>query len=714
MLDNVFYEISAILALAAVIGIIVLIFRQPLIIAFLFTGILSGPSWFSIIKSYEQISLLAQIGISLLLFVVGLRLDLNLIKTTGPVALATGLGQIIFTTFFGFFIAYAMGYSIIGSLYISVALTFSSTIIIVKLLSDKKEIDALHGKIAVGFLLVQDIVAIIAMIVLTAIGGGSIAEETTVLKIFAIIGRGIGLLLGIGVLMYFVLPRLLRLLAFNQELLILFSIAWAVFLAAISDYFGFSKEVGAFLGGISLASSGYKEIIAARLVSVRDFLLFFFFIDLGSRLEIETVGPQIYNSIYMSLFVLIGNPLIVMAIMGFMGYRRRTGFMAGLTVAQISEFSLILATLGFNLGHIGKEALGLITLVGVITICLSSYMIIYSGKIYKWLAPYLRVFEKKHPYREHFQSGACEIPEVDMIIIGLGNYGSNLAKHLLERKKRIAGVDFDPQALEEWRMKGIPVIFGDVGDPEFIDNLPIHCSSWVISTVRDKELNMTLLHLLKEHKYEGKIALTAIDEEETELYYKNGAHVVLKPFIDASEEAADSLTEAMDLFPKDIDWPFAIKEIRLKRGSVFAGKKIKETDLRNLTGISIVAISRAGRVYLEPDPDFQLFPGDRIVIMGEHTAIRHAEDIIHEIEPHEATLLPKRFALGEIKVNKGSHFVNKSLAELQFRKNYFATVVGIIRGEEQIRFPKGNNIIQAEDRLLVIGKPDAIEKLTNL
>ncbi|MCX7965540.1 MAG: cation:proton antiporter [Syntrophorhabdaceae bacterium] len=713
MFDHVFYEISVIMALAAVIGIIVIALRQPLIVAFLATGILTGPSWLSLIKSYDQIGLFAQIGISLLLFVVGLRLDLRLIRTTGPVALATGLGQIIFTTFFGFFIAYAMGFSVIGSLYISVALTFSSTIIIVKLLSDKKEIDALHGRIAVGFLLVQDMVAILAMIILTAIGGGAGTEDTTILKILFIIAKGIGLLLFVGILMRFVLPKLTRLLSFHQELLVLFAISWAVCLASMGDYLGFSKEVGAFLGGISLASSGYREVIAARLVSVRDFLLLFFFIDLGSRLDFNTAGPQINNAILLSIFVLVGNPLIVMAIMGFMGYRRRTGFMAGLTVAQISEFSLILSTLGLNLGHIDKDAMSLVTLVGVITICLSSYMIIYSGKIYKLIAPFLKIFEKKHPYREEIASGACVVPEVDMLIIGLGNYGSNLARHLLERKKRIAGVDFNPQVLEEWRLRGIPVVFGDMGDPEFIDNLPIHCSHWIVSTVRDRDLNMTILHLLKEKKYEGKIALTATDEKEAKLYAQNGAHVVLKPFEDASEEAADSLTEAMDLFPEDMDWPIAIKEIRLKKGSVFAGKRIKETDLRNLTGINIVAISRAGRLYLEPDPEFQLFPGDRILMVGEHSAIKHAEDILHEIEPHGPALSPKRFAMMEIRITQNSPLLNKTLSEFKLRQNYAVTVIGIIRGQEQIILPRSKEVLREGDRLLIIGKPEAIQNLKN-
>ncbi|MBP8626317.1 MAG: cation:proton antiporter [Syntrophorhabdales bacterium] len=712
MYEQVFYEIAIILSLAAILGIIVMFLRQPLIVAFLITGVLSGPSWFSLIKSHDQIALLAQIGISLLLFVVGLRLDLRFIRTTGPVVLTTGLGQIIFTTLFGFIMTYGMGFSIINSLYISVALTFSSTIIIVKLLSDKKEIDALHGKIVVGLLIVQDIVAILAMIMLAAIEGGTGVEGSSIGKILYIAAKGLGFLAAIGIMMRFVLPKLTRLLAFNQELLVLFAIAWAVFLGATGDYLGFSKEVGAFLGGISLASTGYREVIAAKLASVRDFLLLFFFIDLGSRLNINITGPQILTAIYMSLFVLIGKPLIVMAIMGFMGYRRRTGFMAGLTLAQISEFSLILVAQGLGLGHINIETMSLVTLVGVITICLSSYMIIYSGTLYRWLLPFLSIFERKHPYREDITGGVSELPEVDMLIIGLGNYGSNLAQHLLERKKSIAGVDFDPQVLQIWRSRGVPVLFGDVGDPEFIDNLPLHSSSWVVSTVRDRELNMTILHLLKERKYEGKIALTATNEEEATLYSSNGAHVVLKPFIDASEEAADSLTEAMDLlFPKDIEIPLAIKEIRLKRGSIFAGYKIKDIDLRNLTGISIVAISRAGRVYLEPDPDFQIFPGDRIVIVGEHSAIKHAEEILQEIKEHEPAISPKRFATAEINVSHDSPIAGKSLAELKFRKRYSATVIGIIRGGEQIKLPKAHDVIQKGDKLLVIGKPQAIQNL---
>lgn len=711
MIEETFYEIASILGLAAILGGVAMLLRQPLIIAFLVTGILAGPSGFSLLQSHGQIEILAHIGIALLLFVVGLRLDVHLIKTTGPVALATGLGQVIFTSLFGFLIVLMMGFSAISALYIAVALTFSSTIIIVKLLSDKKEIDALHGKIAVGFLIVQDIVAIIALIMLTALGAAASEGSNTVMKIVLIGGKGVGLILCVVLLMRYVLPGLLRRIAGNQELLVLFAIAWAVFLGAAGDYLGFSKEVGAFVGGVSLASTPYRESIGARLVSLRDFLLLFFFIDLGARLDFNMVGPQTLNSIYLSFFVLVGNPLIVVLIMGIMGYRKRTGFLAGLTVAQISEFSLILGALGVGLGHINMEAMSLITLVGVITICLSSYMIIYSGALYRWCAPFLGIFERRNPYREKSVEQIPQAPEVDILIIGLGNYGSGLAQHLLARQKRVVGVDFDPQVLEEWRSRGMPVMFGDVSDPEFLENLPFRTSSWVVSTVRDRQLNLTLLHLLKEHQYEGKIALAASNEEEAKAYSLNGAHVILRPFTDASEEAADSLTDAMHLLPNEIDWSLGLKEIRLRKGSTFAGQFIRDLDIRSLTGITIIAVSRAGRMFLHPDPAFQLFPGDRIVLMGEPATLKYAEDYFQQIEDDVPSLEPDRFSVAEVEVKPNSPHLDQSLAEIGFRTRYGATVIGIIRDGRRTPLPKPDEQIKEGDKLIIIGTPESAKKI---
>ncbi len=272
-----FVEIAAILGLATLIGIIGQKLRQPLIIMFLITGILAGPTFLGIIQSYHQIELLAHIGIALLLFIVGLKLDLHLIRSTGPVALATGLGQIIFTSIIGFVIAIMRDMNFLTAAYVAVALTFSSTIIIVKLLSDKKEIDSLHGQIAIGFLIVQDIAAILALIGLTTLGSRAAEEGSAYVSTIIIIAKGLGLLVVVGMLMKYVLPRLMRRLAYSLELLTLFAISWAVFLGAGSELLGFSKEVGAFLAGISLASTDFRDSIGARLTGLRDFLLLFFF-----------------------------------------------------------------------------------------------------------------------------------------------------------------------------------------------------------------------------------------------------------------------------------------------------------------------------------------------------------------------------------------------------------------------------------------------------
>jgi Kef-type K+ transport system membrane component KefB len=366
--DNAFYEFSIILALAALLGGIGRLLKQPLIVMFIALGIIVGPAVLNVVHSPDKIHLLAEIGIAILLFIVGLKLDLRIIKSVGKISLLTGLGQVIFTSLFGYFIGILLGFSSSHSFYIAVALTFSSTIIIVKLLSDKKEIDSLHGQIAIGFLIVQDIVVILLMIILSALQQGGETSLTQDIIRTLLSGLGLGAITLITI--KWIIPGLSKFLAKSQEMLILFAIAWAVSFAAVSEVIGFSSEVGAFLAGISLASSDFKEVISSRLVTLRDFLLLFFFVNLGSNLDLSIIGSQIYPALIFSAFVLIGNPVIVLIIMGLLGYRKRTSFLAGLTVAQISEFSLIFAGLGYTVGHITSEVVGLITLVGLITIAL--------------------------------------------------------------------------------------------------------------------------------------------------------------------------------------------------------------------------------------------------------------------------------------------------------------------------------------------------------
>ena len=535
---DTFTEIAVLLLVAAIIGAIGVRLRQPLIVAFIVVGVLVGPSVLGWVSADDQVDLLAKLGIALLLFVVGLKLDLHIIRTMGPVALATGLGQVFFTSVFGYLIAIVLGLAPVTALYVAVALTFSSTIIIVKLLSDKREVDALHGRIAIGFLIVQDIVVVLVMIGLTALGETGDAASLGWEAIGVLIKGGL-FIAAIGLLMRYVLTPLTHQLARSSELLMLFAIAWAMALGAAGVYLGFSKEVGAFLAGVSLASTPYRDAIGARLVSLRDFLLLFFFIDLGAGLELAKLGAQVVPAIILSLFVLIGNPLIVMIILGAMGYRKRTGFLAGLTVAQISEFSLILGALGLSLGHIDADTMGLITLVGLITISASTYMILYSHSLYEQVFPWLGVFERKQVHREEAQDRNTGENEYDIVLFGLGRFGSGIAQKLRQRGYRVLGVDFDPDLVRRHGEGDYAVRYGDAEDPEFLATLQLGQVRWVLSSLREVPINLALLHGLREQDYSGKIAVTADAPHDAKQLKDAGADQVLIPYTNAATEAVD-------------------------------------------------------------------------------------------------------------------------------------------------------------------------------
>ncbi len=538
MLEGHFQTIAALLAVAAVVAVVAVKLRQPLIIAFIAVGIIVGPVGFGWVEADDQVALLAELGIALLLFLVGLKLDPQLIRTTGPVAVATGLGQVAFTSVVGFGIALLLGLSPVEAVYVAVALTFSSTIIIVKLLSDKREIDQLHGRIAVGFLIVQDILVVLVMITLTAVGAAGQGEDL-VTDLTLVLAKGVLFVGGIVLVMRYALPRVLAWMSRSKELLVLCALAWGIALAGLGDWLGFSIEVGAFLGGVSLAATPYREAIGSRLISLRDFLLLFFFIELGSRLDFADAGSQLASAAALSLFVLVGNPLIVLMIMGFMGYRKRTSFLAGLTVAQISEFSLVLAALGLGLGHITADTVGLITVVGIVTIGLSTYMILYSGPLYDRLAPILSVFERAHP--RHAEGGADTDAAADIVVIGAGRYGGRLVQRLRDQGARLVVVDSDPHALEAIEGAGVSTLYGDAEEPELVAALPLHEARWVVSTVPDRAVNLALLHGLDQAGYTGSVALTAHNDHDAERLQAAGVDLVLRPF----HAAADSVTRVL-------------------------------------------------------------------------------------------------------------------------------------------------------------------------
>jgi Kef-type K+ transport system membrane component KefB len=521
MATNFFIELSIIIIVAVTILTLTRLLRQPLILGYILTGILFSPSFFNIIKSTEVISTFSEIGIALLLFLVGLNLNPKIIKKLGLVSLITGVGQVLFTSIIGFFIARALGFAFLPAIYISIALTFSSTIIIMKLLSDKGELDKLHGKIAIGFLIIQDLIAVFALMAISSLSDETISLTSFATKTFVTGGITIVVLFLAG---FYILPKITKYIARSQEFLLLFSLGWCFAIATLFAVLGFSIEIGALLAGITLSISPYKIEISSKLRPIRDFFLFLFFIWLGLQMSFADISTQWPGIIIFSLFILIGNPLIVMVLMGMMKYKKQTSFLAGLTVAQISEFSLILIALGVKVGHLTPEILSFVTLIGIITIAGSSYLIVYSHRIYPLFAKSLSVFERKEA-----KEGSQDSEQNDIIMFGANRTGHEILSTLKKNKAKVLIVDYDPETIEKLSKKGYKCIYGDITDPELLLDIDVCSSKMIISTVAEVESNILFIKRLKLCNPKAIIITTTDQAEDALLLYQNGADYVILP-----------------------------------------------------------------------------------------------------------------------------------------------------------------------------------------
>ena len=377
-MDKLFAEIAIVLITAGVLALIFNFFRQPLIVAYIATGLLTGPAIFGVLNNADVFQVMSEIGIAFLLFLVGLQLNWNHIKDIGKAAFFVGVGQVFFTSIFGYFIGLALGLDHLVSLFIGVGFAFSSTIVMVKLLDDKNDLDRLYGRISVGVLIVQDLIAIFILLMVATFLQGNGTWQTILLGSS---GKLALVLLALYVLSKYILPVIFSYSAGNKEMLFLLAIVWCFAAASALYILGFGLEIGALLAGVSLAGSQFQREIDRKIKPLRDFFIIIFFIVLGSHLTFDSVAEVWPESLILSAFILIGNPVIVILIMRFLKYRPRLGFLVGVTMAQISEFSFILMALATGSGIIPMGALTLTTLAGIITILISTYLIKYNEQI---------------------------------------------------------------------------------------------------------------------------------------------------------------------------------------------------------------------------------------------------------------------------------------------------------------------------------------------
>ncbi|MBR9691506.1 sodium:proton exchanger [Candidatus Woesearchaeota archaeon] len=533
MIDQAFIELSKIVFIVIIVAGIMKLLRQPLIIGYVFTGILAGPYVLNIVSSTTTISTFSHIGIALLLFMVGLNLNPKIIKDVGKVSLITGLGQVIFTSLVGYFILKLLGFSTIVSIYVAIALTFSSTIIITKLLSDKGDLETLYGKISVGFLIVQDLVVILILMIISAIPSGMNLIDLAVGTVL----KGLGLIVFLFLLSIYVMPQLIQKIAKSQEFLLLFAIGWCLTLASLFYYLNFSMEIGALLAGITLAASPYRHEISAKMKPLRDFFIILFFILLGSQMVFVDISQYIIPIIILSLFIIIGNPLIVMILMGALNYTKRNSFLAGLTVAQISEFSLIFIALGVSVGHLSNEILSFVTVIGLVTITGSTYLILYANKIYSILSKYLKIFERKGEKVDEHKYHKENVYEI--ILFGCNHMGHDLIDSFKKMKKKFLVIDYDPEVVVGLAKKKIDCRYIDIGDYEALNELDFSKLKMAISTISNTDTNMMLINKIRESNKKSIIIVVSEQIDEAISLYKKGATYVLMPeFLGGSHTSA--------------------------------------------------------------------------------------------------------------------------------------------------------------------------------
>ncbi|MCH8049584.1 cation:proton antiporter [Patescibacteria group bacterium] len=532
MIDILFVQISAVIITAGVVAFLARGLRQPLIIAYIITGIIVGPAVFGLTKEPEVFSTMAQIGIAFLLFLVGLNLNWRKIKDVGKISLFAGIGQMLFTSIIGYFIGIWLGFDPTTSILLGIAFAFSSTIVVVKMLSDKEDLDRFYGRISIGILIVQDLIAMVLLLVFGTLRDTGSIEGVVTLAIIKVAF----VILALWLLARFVLPHVFRYAAHSQELLFLAGVSWCFAVASSLHLIGFGIEIGALLAGISLAGSDFNRELESKIRPLRDFFLIIFFIVLGTNLTFEALGESITQALIFSAFILIGNPLIVIIVLRLFGYHPRTGFLVGVTMAQISEFSFILLAGGIVSGFIDTSILAMATITGLITIAGSTYLIQYNEQIYERIEFLFRWMETDYKEKRLRQKKAP-----DVLVLGYRQLGEVIIPVLERLKEDYLVVDFDPAAIEEMELKGIPHLYGDAGSRDFLQHIRADKSKMVISTIPDVAINQDIIEFLKEHRSRSSIVLTVKTPEQAGRMYRLGATFVIIPTMLGGELFAQML-----------------------------------------------------------------------------------------------------------------------------------------------------------------------------
>lgn len=512
--------------------------KQPLILAYIVAGILIGPVGLGLIKDEHSVRVLSDLGLAFLMFIIGLEIDLRKLMEAGRVVIIAGITQVLLCGALGFEVASWLGYKGLTAGYIAAAFAFSSTMIAVKILSDKSELDTIAGRITLGILLLQDVISIFVLALQSNITNPSI------LPIAFSFAKGIALVLGAGLTTKYVLPRLFRFVAKLPEILLISTISWCFVVSWLAMKADFSIAMGAMIAGVSMSSFPYNLDVIAKIRALRDFFVTLFFVSLGMQIVVSS-SSVIISAAIISIFVILSRFVTVIPVLKALKYGYRFGILTSISISQISEFSLVIVSVGYGLGHISKDIVSLTAIILIITSTISTYMTLNNHRITGFFLDILGKIGLKEG--DSAEAATADHKGKSLILLGCHRIGSSLIESIKDRYQDFLVVDFSPEVDARLRTLNIPFLYGDISHQDTIEEMEIQRAKVIVSSISDDFLrgtdNLRLLKQIKRLNPNARVIVTAETIKKAVEMYKAGADYVLIPRI----LSANYLLEIIDI-----------------------------------------------------------------------------------------------------------------------------------------------------------------------
>lgn len=511
-------SLGILMIVAAVLVMLAQKIKMPALVVYMLTGLILGP-FTGLLTPNHILDLISESGIILLLFLVGLELNIEKVKDVGVTAMVAGSLQVFITSGLGFLIAFFFGFTAFESFYIAAGLTFSSTVVVVKLLDQKGHLSKLYGRIAIGIFLIQDIVVVILLTVMTALAQVQNPDINAITLSIGKVFLSLGIIVvGIFIASRYLIPRPFLWAARSADTLFIWSLTWCFGVVLLAEELHLSAEVGAFLAGIALAQHDFSEDLRRRVHPVMTFFIIVFFILLSVRMDFSRISSQLPIAIVLTTFVLVGKSIIIYLILSKMKFTSITAIKSAITVAQISEFSFIFIANGVKGDLVGNHIMSLISLVGILSISVSAYLIMYTDALVMFLLRFNIIKISKNE-----SIGKKEMAQ-KVIVIGMNSLGREVVARVRGKGFEVLAIDTDTE-----KLKGLDcaTMLGNVEYKTTLEEAGFHNALLVVSALQIEDTN----NLLASHcKKEGiPFAVHAFDPAMKDGLVAIGADHIISP-----------------------------------------------------------------------------------------------------------------------------------------------------------------------------------------